>query len=232
MISFDSFRVLTFDCYGTLIDWEPGLVGALTRVLKAHSISLPEREMLELYAELEAEAERGEYRNYKTIQATVVAGIGKRLHFTPSSEELTSISDSIKNWQPFPDTIESLRLLHEKYKLAIISNIDDDLFASSERQLRTKFDWVITAEKVRSYKPSENNFMKALDQIGVGKDRILHVAQSVFHDIIPTKKLGISNVWVNRRKMKQGSGATLPANELPDVEVPDLQSLVNLIGLI
>jgi 2-haloacid dehalogenase len=231
MISFDNYDVLTFDCYGTLIDWESGIVGALAPVFKANGISISERELLELYAVLEAEAEKGEYRDYKNIQASVVASMGKQFHFTPSSKDLLCISDSIRFWKPFSDTVESLRLLHTKYKLAIISNIDDDLFAWTEKQLQIKFDWVITAQQVRSYKPSENNFRKAIERMGVPKERILHVAQSIFHDIVPTKKLGISNVWVNRRKVKQGFGATLPANEQPDIEVSDLQSLVNLMGL-
>lgn len=231
MLPFNDFEVLTFDCYGTLIDWESGILGALNPVLDAHGIHLEKERLLELYAEFEPLQQRGGYRNYKSILASVVKGIGEQLDFTPTPSEQSSLSESIKQWQPFPDTVAALQSLHSKYKLAIISNIDNDLFAFTERHLKTKFDWVVTAEQVQSYKPSENNFLKAIERMQIPRERILHVAQSVFHDIVPAKKLGISTVWVKRRQSGKGHGATPPASMKADVEVQDLRLLVDLIGL-
>jgi 2-haloacid dehalogenase len=121
--------------------------------------------------------------------------------------------------------VEALKYLKERYKLAVISNIDDDLFAHSARHLGVPFDWVITAEQVESYKPSLNNFEKAIEIIGAPRGEILHVAQSLYHDIAPAKELGLANVWVNRRHNLKGYGATYPADAVPDLEVPDLATL-------
>jgi 2-haloacid dehalogenase len=122
--------------------------------------------------------------------------------------------------------------LKKKFKLAIISNIDDDLFAFSARRLQVQFDWIITAQQARAYKPSLNNFQVAFRRMGLPQDRILHVAQSLFHDVVPAKALGLSTVWINRRHGQAGFGATPPAQAQPDLEVPDLQTLAATIGLL
>ena len=228
MLDFAQFEYLTFDCYGTLIDWETGILAALRPILEAHSVSTPDTTLLEIYGELEAGAEAGEYKTYREILDTVVRGLGERLGFTASPTEAQSLPQSIADWPPFPDTVAALRKLHARYKLAIISNVDDDLFASSAKLLQVPFDAVITAQQARSYKPSLNNFRLALDRIGKPKEKILHAAQSLYHDVVPTRELGIKNVWVNRRGSKSGSGATKPAVALPDLEVPDLRSLADL----
>ena len=228
MLDFAQFEYLTFDCYGTLIDWETGILAALRPILQAHSVSTPDTTLLEIYGELEAGAEAGEYKTYREILETVVRGLGERLGFTASPTEAQSLPQSIADWPPFPDTVAALRKLHARYKLAIISNVDDDLFASSAKLLHVPFDAVITAQQARSYKPSLNNFRLALDRIGKPKEKILHAAQSLYHDVVPTRELGIKNVWVNRRGSKSGSGATKPAVALPDLEVPDLRSLADL----
>jgi len=225
-MNFNQFEILTFDCYGTLIDWENGILAALKQLLAAREKNLSENQILELFAELESEAERGEYIPYREVLKQVVVKIGEKLNFSPTETELNSLANSLKNWQPFPDTVEGLKALKQKYKLGIISNIDEDLFADSAKHLQIEFDYVITAEKAKSYKPSVNNFEVALQEIGVEKDKILHVAQSIYHDIVPAKSLGLSTVWVNRRQGKEGFGATLPASATPDLEVPDLKSLV------
>ena len=120
--------------------------------------------------------------------------------------------------------------LKQRYKLAVISNIDDDLFAGTAKHLKVEFDWVITAEQVRSYKPSTRNFEMAIEKMGIAREKLLHVAQSLYHDIVPASSMGISTVWVNRRYDRTGFGATLPANAQPDLEVPDLKTLVEAIG--
>ena len=232
MLNFDQFEVLTFDCYGTLIDWETGIWEALGGILAGHQVSVTPEKALELYGELEAEAERGAYRDYKTVLQTVLEGFGARLRFAPAASELQRFAASVKDWPAFPDSPRALQALKTKYKLAIISNIDDDLFAYSAQRLQVQFDWVITAKQVRSYKPSANNFQVAFQRIGVSRTKILHVAQSLFHDIAPAKALGLSTVWVNRRHGKAGPGATPPAQAQPDFEVPDLRTLAQTIGLL
>ncbi len=230
MLNFDDFEVLTFDCYGTLIDWEHGLLNALHPVLTKHNIEISDAEVLELYAKLEYETEQGQYRDYRSVLRIVLQSLGSRLGFAPTENELHSFSESVRDWPAFPDSASALRALKRKYKLAIISNVDDDLFAKSAQRLETQFEWVITAQQAKSYKPSLDNFRLAFDRIGVPPHRILHVAQSLFHDIVPAKSLGLSTVWVNRRHEQVGSGATPPAPGQPDLEVPDLQSLVSKIG--
>jgi 2-haloacid dehalogenase len=227
----DQFDVLTFDCYGTLIDWETGIGAALRVVFADHRVRIEPDRALELYGELEAEAERGEYREYKTVLKMVLEGMGARLGFIPTAEELRRFSESVRDWPAFPDSAPALRALKTKYRLAIISNIDDDLFAHSARRLEVPFDWVITAQQARSYKPSLNNFRVAFERIGAPPARILHVAQSLFHDIVPAKALGLATVWVNRRRGKPGFGATPPADVEPDLEVPDLEALAAAAGL-
>lgn len=231
MLDFDAFEVLTFDCYGTLIDWETGIWETLRPVLANHRIDITSDRALELYAELEAEAEGGEYREYKTVLRMVLEGFGSRLGFVPSQVELQRFSESVKDWPAFPDSAPALQALKKKYKLAIISNIDDDLFAFSARRLQTQFDWVITAQQAKSYKPSLNNFRLAFERIGLPTSKILHVAQSLYHDIAPARTLGLATVWLNRRHNKPGFGATPPAQAQPDLEVPDLRTLAVMIGL-
>ncbi len=231
MLQWNDFEVLTFDCYGTLIDWETGILESLQPIFAAHRIELIPDSALDWYGELESAAEREEYREYKAVLRSVLEGLGARLGFAPTTEELQQFSTSVKDWPAFPDSPPALQALHRKYRLAIISNIDDDLFAFSAERLQTKFDWIITAQQARSYKPSSNNFRLAFDRIGVPQNRILHVAQSLFHDIAPANVLGLSTVWVNRRHNKEGSGATPVARAHPDLEVPDLRSLAARIGL-
>jgi len=231
MFQFDGFEVLTFDCYGTLIDWETGIWMALQSIVATHHIDLSLDRALELYGGLETEAERGEYREYKTILQMVLKGFGQRLGFVPTANELQHFSTSVRDWPAFPDSAQALQALKRKYKLAIISNIDDDLFAFSAQRLQVKFDWIITAQQARSYKPSLNNFRLAFERIGVPQKKILHIAQSLFHDIAPAKALGLSTVWVNRRHDKEGFGATPPAQAEPNLEVPDLQTLARKLGV-
>ena len=232
MVNFDRFEVLTFDCYGTLIDWESGIWDALRPILTSHRVGVSLDEALERYGTLESEAERGPYRDYRTVLGTVLEGLGSRFGFTPTPAELQQFAASVKDWPAFPDSARALQALKSRYKLAIVSNIDDDLFAFSADRLQVPFDWVITAKQVQSYKPSLNNFRRAFERIGVPQAKILHVAQSLFHDIAPAKALGLATVWVNRRHGKTGPGATPPAQAQPDVEVPDLESLARTIGLL
>jgi len=230
-LTWSDVRVLSFDCYGTLIDWEAGIWQALGPIFARHNIEVTTNQALELYGEFESKAERGAYREYKTVLRMALAGLASRLGFIPSESELAQFSESVKDWPAFADTTPALRALKKKYKLAIISNIDDDLFAYSAQRLKIDFDWIITAQQVKSYKPSLTNFQLAFRRIGLPQNKILHVAQSLYHDIVPANRLGLSTVWVNRRHDKEGAGATPPADAKPDVIVPDLRTLVDMMGL-
>jgi 2-haloacid dehalogenase len=229
VINLNQYEVLTFDCYGTLIDWETGMLVALRSLLTAHEIQLSENEILELFANFESNLELGEYRLYKDVLRGVVQRFGEQFGFTPTPFELNALADSIKEWQPFSDTVEALKMLKQRFKLAIISNVDDDLFAYTAKHLQVEFDWVVTAEQVKSYKPSERNFQVALEKIGLPSEKILHVASSIYHDIVPANSLGLSTAWVNRRLGKEGSGAALPAQGQPNLEVPDLKTLAAMV---
>lgn len=231
MTDFDAYQVLTFDCYGTLVDWEGGLLGALGPVLAAHNVYLSDREILELYHQVEPTAEKGEYVRYREILGQAVEQFGKRLGFSPTRPEIDCLAASLKDWRPFPDTVPALRSLKKKIRLAVISNIDDDLFALSAKHLEVEFDWVITAEQARAYKPSLSIFRLALERIGVPRERVLHVAQSIYHDVTPAKSLGLSTVWVNRKTGREGAEAAPSASVHPDLEVPDLHALLSLMGL-
>jgi 2-haloacid dehalogenase len=231
MINFQQFEVLSFDCYGTLIDWESGILTALKSILVKHNINIADKRILELYAQIESNQQSGEYLKYREVLKEVVQGFGQELNFKPTESELDALAESIKDWLPFPDTVEALQALKKRYKLTIISNIDDDLFAYTAKKLQVEFDWIITAEQVKSYKPSLQNFEVAIGRMGISPEQLLHVAQSVYHDIVPAKSMGLTAVWVNRRQDKEGSGATVSVNGNPDLEVPDLKTLVSLMGL-
>ena len=229
MFNFSGFQVLTFDCYGTLIDWESGILGALRPVLAAHGKNISDAGLLATYGELEAEAEQGGYRAYREVLQSVVRGLGARLGFSPSESEARSLPDSLTNWRPFPDTVEALRRLKARYRLAVISNIDDDLFAGSARQLAVAFDFVVTAQQARCYKPDHRIFNLALDRIGVAPEAILHCAQSIYHDVAPANALGLASVWVHRPSQRPGAGATRPASAKPDLEVSSLKMLADVV---
>lgn len=232
---FGRYRVVSFDCYGTLIDWENGIVSALRPVLSAHGVDATDEEILRLHAEtehgLQSASERGHYVKYRDVLGEEVREAGRKWGFLPTLSEINALADSLRYWKPFPDTVEALRALKERYKLAIISNVDDGLFALTACHLEVEFDWIVTAEQAQTYKPSLNNFQVALDRIGVEPGRLLHAAESIFHDVAPAKELGLSTVWVHRRAGKDGFGATPPASAEADLEVPDLKTLVATVGL-
>jgi 2-haloacid dehalogenase len=224
-MDFSRFTTISFDCYGTLIDWESGILPVLRTLLGNHGQSLPDAALLELYGEFEAEAESGPYQSYRDVLQAVVRAFANRFHFEASSAEIRSLGESVRAWPPFPDTVRALHELQKRYKLAVISNIDDDLFAETRKHLGVEFDGVITAERARSYKPSINNFQIALRTLALSPDRLLHAAQSIYHDVVPARSLGISTVWVNRKSARPGVGAVRASLGKPDLEVPDLASL-------
>ena len=231
MLDFSRFEHLTFDCYGTLIDWETGILAGFRRILEAHGKRPSESEILTAYAELEGAIEAGPYCRYREVLEEVVRGLGRRFGFTPSEGQVKAFPDTIRDWEPFPDTVDALKRLGKRYKLVVISNIDDDLFAHSARKLQVKFHDVITAEQVGSYKPSLNNFQRAMERLGARPEQILHCAESRFHDIAPARQLRIASVWVNRHAARPGPSASGSAEAAPDLEVPDMKTLADRAGV-
>jgi len=230
-MNFSQFQYITFDCYGTLIDWESGILGVLRPMLRSHRLGLNDQGILELYAAIESRLEAGPYLPYRQVLEMTVERLAARLGFAATAEEMASLPESVRIWTPFPDTVRALARLKVRYKLAILSNIDDDLFAGSAKRLEVPFDQVVTAQQVGSYKPTLKNFEVLLERIGVPREAVLHVAQSRFHDIRPAKQLGLSTVWVNRRRDRRGTGATPAATggPEPDLTVLDLSELARIV---
>jgi 2-haloacid dehalogenase len=230
VFDFSRFSIITFDCYGTLIDWETGILGAMRPILSAHHAHLTDADILRTYGEIEAEEESGSYQPYKEILTAVIRGFGIRLGFVPSEEEEQSLPNSLANWKPFPDTVAVLRRLKQKFKLGILSNIDDDLFSATAPQLEIEFDYVVTASQARAYKPALEIFRLAQNRIGLPSQQWLHAGQSIYHDVIPARSMGIAAVWVNRSSPVPNSGAAKPAQGKPDVEVASLKELAELVS--
>lgn len=192
------FDILTFDCYGTLIDWEEGIGAAFDRLAREQGRSVDRRRALELYARIEAIVEREAYRSYRQVMDLSAARVAARLDLPIPAERSDFLSHSLQRWRPFPDTVDALRsLARAGYRLGILSNVDDDLLAASLRQLLVDFELLVTAEQVGSYKPSHGHFLEAGRRLGSA--RWLHVAQSWFHDVRPAIELGLQVVWINRR---------------------------------
>lgn len=226
---FSRFKIVTFDCYGTLIDWETGILGAIRPILTAHNAHLSDPDILRMYGAIEAEEESGEYRPYREILQAVVRGFGTRLGFVPSEKEQHSLPNSLAHWKPFPDTVTALRQLKHKFKLGILSNIDDDLFSATAPQLEVELDEVVTALQARAYKPSLEIFRLAQKKMGLASQQWLHAGQSIYHDVIPAQSIGVATVWVNRPSPLPNSGAAKPAQAKPDLEVSSLKGLADLM---
>lgn len=225
MFDFSRFEVFTFDCYGTLINWEAGLLAALRRILSAHGKNPDDATLLELYGDLEQRAEQGEFHPYRQVLESVVRRFGTELGFAPTPEEARSLPESLPGWRPWPDTVAALQALKARFRLAILSNVDDDLFAATRPHLGVAFDEVITAQQAQAYKPSLKMFELALSRINAPAHRVLHVGQSIYHDVIPAQALGLATVWVNRPSARPGAGAAKAADAKPDVTVTSLAEL-------
>jgi len=225
MLDFSRFDILTFDCYGTLINWEDGILCCLHRVLAAYGKDTDDATILRLFGDFEASAEQGVYRRYREVLQSVVRQFGEQLGFAPTDQQARSLPESLQAWKPWPDTVSALRELRSRFRLAIISNVDDDLFAATKPQLGVEFDQIITAQQAGAYKPSLKVFELALRRVGVPEHRVLHVGQSLYHDVIPAQSLGLSTVWVNRPSARSGVGAVKAAEGRPDLQVSSLAEL-------
>ncbi len=206
------FQALSFDCYGTLIDWEAGLAAVLTPWAREHRLTVSTGELLERYAAAEARhEEETPGALYPEILAAALRTLGAELGVEASSEEGRRLATSVAQWPPFPNSPDALAALSERYKLIILSNVDRQSFAGSNARLGVRFDAIITAQDVGSYKPSTRNFetlVATARELGVADGRLLHVAQSLFHDHVPARRLGLPTVWIDRRGARSGWGAT------------------------
>jgi 2-haloacid dehalogenase len=203
----DNYKTITFDCYGTLIDWENGILGYLQPMLASYGVHVIDDWVLDFFAEWEPRIQ-SEGGTYRSILGRVLERFGTRLAFTPSEDTLNGFANSIEYWNPFPDTVPALRALARRFELGVVSNIDNDLFAFSARHLGVEFDHVVTAQEVGAYKPDKAMFEAALRKV---RRPVLHVAQSRFHDIAPANELGLDTVWINREGAGSGNGAARPA---------------------
>jgi 2-haloacid dehalogenase len=200
------------------------LAEAFRPVLRAHGVDADDEDVIARYARHEAAAEAGPYLRYRDVLAAGLRGVGAELGFEPTAAEVEAFSGSVADWPAFPDSAGALSQLKRRFRLGVITNCDDDLFAASNRRLGVAFDWIVTAEQVGSYKPDERNFHVAFERLGLPRERILHVAQSLFHDHVTAKRLGLTTVWINRRHGRPGSGATPPTEAAPDETFPDMAS--------
>jgi 2-haloalkanoic acid dehalogenase type II len=192
------YDVLTFDCYGTLVDWERGIAEALERAAGADGVTLDRAAALRAYHEIEPRVQAERYRRYRDVLALTARAVAERLGWPLAPGREAFLPESLPTWPPFPDTNGALRRLRDAgHRLAILSNVDDDLLAGTRRHLDVAFDFVVTAQQVGSYKPAPGHFAAARERIGAA--RWLHVAQSYFHDVQPARALGIASAWINRK---------------------------------
>ena len=211
------FTTLSFDCYGTLIDWEAGLSAAL-RGLRDRA-GVEEEALLEAYAHAEhAVEEENPGLRYSELLTKVQERLSRELGVEPDAAAAQAFGQSVGDWPAFPDSADALRYLKQHFRLVILSNVDRASFARSNARLGVEFDDIFTAEEIGSYKPDPRNFQYLLDRLaerGIGKGQLLHVAQSLFHDHVPANQFGIASAWIDRRAGRGGGGATVMPDPMP-----------------
>jgi 2-haloalkanoic acid dehalogenase type II len=221
-MSESDFDLITFDCYGTLIDWEGGIVAAFQSEAARDGRALDAGEIISAYMAEEPAVEAGRYSSYRAVLADTASRAASRLGWAITAERAAFLARSLPGWRPFPDTNAALERLSRRFSLGILSNTDDDLLALTRRHFTVDFDLIVTAQQVKSYKPALAHFQEAAAR--TRGERQLHAAQSYFHDVVPASKLGIPVVWVNRK------GETAPAaGPRPTGEVKDLAALADLL---
>jgi 2-haloacid dehalogenase len=230
-----TYRALSFDCYGTLIDWETGIAAVLAPWAREQGLDMSAEELLLAYADHEAAVEREEPSAlYPDVLAMAFRRTGEQLSGPVSDEWAQRLGNSVPDWPAFPDSADALARLARHYKLIIVSNVHRAGFAGSNERLRGDFAAIITAEDVGAYKPAENHF-RALDatltDLGIDREALLHVAQSLFHDHVPAKREGLPSVWINRRHDRAGWGATPPPAEewAFDLEFPSMGEFADAV---
>jgi 2-haloacid dehalogenase len=227
-LDLSTYDVLTFDCFGTIVDWDRGVLDGLRRALEPLGVEASDAELLADYARHEAALQHGGCPRYRDVVAGTLAAIARERGVEPSADTLAAFGDSVGDWPPFDDSVDALRRLGTRYRLCAVTNCDDDLFARTRKQLGEPFDWVVTAEQAGAYKPDHAMFELAFARVGVPRERILHVAQSLFHDHVPAAELGLDSVWIDRRG--EGSPSARPGAD-PDMILADLRSLAERAGV-
>jgi len=215
----------TFDCYGTLVDWNRSVASALGALLAAHGRDAGERAVLAGFSRCESAAREGDYRSYREVLRDALARFAAEHGFTPEGRERDALLAAVARAEPFPDTAQALQALSARYRICIISNTDDDLIAETLRPLDVRFDAVVTAQQARCYKPAEGIFRLALERVGRTPAQVVHAGQWVAGDVVPAAKLGMQTVWVRRSGLRQEESS--PAH----LDVPDLGSLTEALGL-
>lgn len=222
------FEAISFDCYGTLIDWEAGLLGVLEPWARSRELTLDNGALLAAYAGYEELAEAEHPRTpYPEILRRSITALGRDLGGEVTAEDAERLAMSVPDWPAFQDSSAALADLGRHFKLIILSNVDRSSFAGSAERLGVTFDSVLTAQDIGYYKPSPWNFAALQEEarrLGVGEGRLLHAAQSLFHDHVPAKTAGLRTVWINRRHGQPGWGATPapPVDVTPDWEFPSM----------
>jgi len=230
------FQAMSFDCYGTLIDWEAGLAAVLTPWARAAGLELEDEALLAAYSRHEAAAEAAHPREpYPEILARSMRALGTELGAPVSPDDAQRLACSVPDWPAFADSADALEALSQRYKLIILSNVDRDSFAASNERLGVRFSAVITAQDVGSYKPAPRNFESLLAEaarLGVADGTLLHVAQSLFHDHVPARQAGLLTAWINRRRGRPGWGATPAPAALvaPDWEFASMAALADAVA--
>src|SRR5262249_41483766 len=216
------FDVITFDCYGTLIDWESGIANAFATEAAKDGVHIESSTVLDAYHAEEPRVESGSYRTYREVLAETASRVASRLGWKIDAQRAAFLSTSLSHWQPFADTNAALERLAGKYKLGILSNIDDDLLNETRKHFTVDFELIVTAQQVTSYKPDVAHFNEARSRLG--ELRWLHAAQSYFHDVVPASRLGIPVAWINRK-----GEAPEPGGPTPDYEVTSLSGFAKLL---
>jgi 2-haloalkanoic acid dehalogenase type II len=221
--SFLEYEALSFDCYGTLIDWESGIWEALQPLLGGNTPELSRADVLGLFGRIETDQEAASPAlRYSDLLTVVHRDLANALNLETTDDLDNAFGASVPRWPAFPDSSEALRSLSERYRLVVLSNVDRESFAASNEKLEVAFDAVYTAEDIGSYKPDPTNFDYLLDHLdtdfGIQPDSLLHVAQSLFHDHAPAKAAGLDTAWIDRQRLSAGGdwGATMPVDDPPD----------------
>ncbi|MEX2223936.1 MAG: HAD family hydrolase [Candidatus Rokuibacteriota bacterium] len=216
------YDVITFDCYGTLIDWDGGIAGAFAQAVAETGGRLDPGHVFEAYEKIEAAVEAERYRSYREVLTESTRRVAGQLAWELAESRAGFLAESLPSWIPFPDTNAALeRLFKAGYQLGILSNVDDDLLAGTRKHFTVPFDLVVTAQQVRAYKPADGHFVTARERIG-GR-RWLHAAQSHFHDVTPARRHGIPTAWINRKHLVRGEPR-------PDRELSTLTELADWLA--
>lgn len=215
----DGVTTLTFDCYGTLIDWYGGLSASFVELFGPDAARRTD-ELVRAYVTIEAEVEAERFRSYRDVLTQVALRMADRFEFDIDGERAASFADMLPNWPPFADTNDALVRLKKRFRLGVLSNVDGDLFAGTCRHFPVEFDFVVTAQDVRSYKPAHGHFQRLFSD-HCPREKVLHVAQSLFHDGVPCGELDVAYVWINRYKDRNETEVS------PLAEFADLKSLAD-----